>query len=264
MLNLEIMTLKFLCEYDGTNYCGFQRQKNGPSIQQTIEDALSKYFKCEITLVTSGRTDAGVHAKGQTCSFRLDYEKFNPKFDISNDQKYNDIMRKIELGINSFLPSDIAIRSLEVVQDDFNARYHATSKTYIYKCYTSHVQSPLRNRFMWQLYKMPCIKSMKDAAQFLIGEHDFSSFSSTHTDKEDKVRNILGLDILQSEDEISFVIKGTGFLRNMVRIIVGTLLDTGYKVIEIKDMQRILLSKDRSQAGKTAPAKGLCLKVVEY
>jgi len=222
------MTYKFTCEYNGANYCGFQRQKNGNTIQAELESALEKYFNQKITIHASGRTDTGVHARNQTCSFQY----------VGAGRP----CRTVELALNSFLPHDISIRNLEHANETFNARFDAKRKTYSYKCYVSPHRSPLRNPYMLQLYKQPCIETAHKRAGELIGTHDFTKFSSANTDKENKVRTIYSLDIKTHFDEIHILITANGFLRKMARRIVSHLLNLN----------------------STAPAHGLCLESVEY
>lgn len=221
-------TIKLVVEYLGTNYHGFQRQDNVNTIQSELESALSKVFKQQITIVASGRTDTGVHAKGQVCSFQVESATF-------------DVYKSVQ-SINSFLPSDIAVKDLRVVSDDFHARYSAKSKTYIYKCYVSQFRSPLRDATHLQLYKAPNIEQARKDAAKLVGTHNFSDYCLSRSKKENNVRTITELKVTECDDEIHFEISADGFLHGMVRIIVGKLLGLG----------------------KTAPANGLCLDKVEY
>ena len=251
------MVYKFTCEYIGTNYCGFQRQKNGRTVQEELETALSRYFGHEIKLVGSGRTDAGVHAKGQVCSCGVEGEKSAVN------------LFKLCAAVNSFLPTDISVREFEVDPKvigakSFNARAHAKSKIYVYKCYISEFRSSLREQFFHRIYKQPNIETMRIAAAALVGTHDFTSFASADTDKINKVRTISSLDITQSADEITFRVRGDAFLKNMVRIIVGTLLEVGNGKLKTTDIAKILAGRNRNLAGSTAPARGLCLESVEY
>ncbi|MCL2755865.1 MAG: tRNA pseudouridine(38-40) synthase TruA [Firmicutes bacterium] len=245
------MVFKFTCEYNGKNYQGFQRQNNGPSVQAVLEDALGRIFSQKIVIAASGRTDTGVHAMGQVCSFVVD-----------TDMVWD--LYKLAGSVNAFLPDDVAVRDFEIMEDGFNARFSVKSKSYIYRCYVGQVQSPLRDGFMLQLYKMPEVGFMQDAAKLLVGTHDFTSFSNVNTDKVDKVRTVTEFDVKLDGDEITFKISGNGFLRNMVRILVGTLLDVGYGKISVDDIKAIIDSKDREKAGQTVAAKGLYLMKVEY
>ena len=259
------MKFKFKCEYDGTDFHGFQKQKNGISVQQVLEEALSKYFQCNIEIVASGRTDKGVHATGQVCSFDLS-DDYTPRFCARLKNKEDKF--KVEIGVNSFLPSSVAIRDFEIAEENFHARFSAMAKTYTYKCSVSPVRSPLRDRFMVQLYKMPDIKVIQALASYLVGTHDFSALSNPNTARENKIRTIKLFEVKLINDEIIFNITGNSFLRNMVRIIVGTLLEIGYSGMNVPDaiayIEKVIVSKDRKMAGKTADAKGLCLVSVVY
>lgn len=239
------MVIKFICEYNGKNFKGFQRQKNLRTVQLALECAISKYLGTEVGIVASGRTDTGVHASHQVCSFKV------------ND--FGDIY-KAEHAINHFLPADVAIRGLEVMPDDFHARYSAKSKTYIYKCYISRSRRPLFDDTHLQLYAKPDVALMQQASRILVGTHNFKSFSSVQTDKTNFVRTVFDIHIIESGEELFFIIKGNGFLRNMIRIIVGTLL----QVNSPDEMQTIIDGRDRKLAGKTVDAKGLILQHVEY
>ncbi|MCL2569927.1 MAG: tRNA pseudouridine(38-40) synthase TruA [Firmicutes bacterium] len=244
------MTIRFVCEYNGTKYSGFQIQKNGNSIQAELESALSKCLIQDIKITGSGRTDAGVHARGQVCSFVLveagDLDLF-----------------KLTGSVNAFLPEDIGVRDFMIVKDGFNARFDAKWKTYVYRCYVCKQRRPLLDDFYLRLYKDLDIAVMKDVAKILCGTHDFSAFSCIHTDKSDKVRTI-DIDIQFVDDRIYFKFGGNGFLRNMVRILVGTLIEVGEGKISPNEINDILQSGDRKRAGKTADAKGLTLESVEY
>ena len=258
-----MMTFKFICEYDGTNFQGWQRQsptatnKNPRTTQAVVEDALSKYFRQSIKVVASGRTDSGVHALGQVCSFEVGTEEFEPD-------------RAVQ-AVNHFLPSDVSIRNLERASAGFNARFSAKRKTYVYKCYVSRTRRAVDNTYHHMLHSLPNINHIKRASKHFVGTHDFTAFSCPDTAVTDKVRTIYSLEVAEIPptpgnpyQELCFVIEGDGFLRNMVRIIVGTLLDVGFGKIEPDSIPEILLQKDRMHAGSTAPAKGLVLLNVGY
>lgn len=237
-------------EYNGKNYCGWQIQKNGNSIQQTIQDCLQKILNQPIVLYSSGRTDSGVHAKNQ-------YAHFDCKegFDI----------KKLPYALQGSLPNDISVKNTWVVDDDFHARYSALYKTYTYQLYVSPVNLPLFNDFFVNLKKMPDIKLMKKAAKYLVGSHDFTSFCIPRKlDVEDNIRTIKWIKIKKQKNFLFINVCGTGFLHNMVRIIVGTLIDVGIKKVKPEDVEQIINAKDRTKAGKTFPAKGLVLCDVEY
>lgn len=236
------MHLKIQCEYVGTQFAGFQTQKGQRTVQEELEKAISRYFAVPVKVVGSGRTDAGVHAVGQVVSCLC------PREDVK--------IYQFLLGVNSYLPDDVAVTAAELLPK-FNARSDAKAKTYIYKCYVSPTRHPVRDIDHWQLYKPVDIAQLRQRAAQLVGTHDFTSFCAEVGDKS-PVRTIYSLDVqTPAPDEIWFVVRGNGFLHNMVRILVGTLLD-GRNVVAV------LNAHDRRRAGKTAPAKGLTLFHVEY
>lgn len=243
------MNIRFTTEYNGKNYNGFQFQKNATSIQSVLESALEKYFGHSIKLVASGRTDTGVHARGQVCSFQTTADT-NKLF-------------KAAPAVNAFLPDDIMVRDFHIVEPKFHARYSAVSKLYSYKCYVSPFPSPLDDSQMLHLTKKPNLEAMGVAADYLKGTHDFAAFTNRN-EKENTTRTIaMGIVWIQPNQLIIYV-NGDGFLRGMVRTIVGTLLDVGFGKLQPDDVLEILQSRDRNRAGKTAPAHGLCLERVDY
>ena len=244
------MVIKFICEYDGKNFYGFQRQKGLRTVQAVLEDAFCKYFNEQIKLVASGRTDAGVHARGQVCSFRL-------------AGNCTDLYKACG-AVNAFLPEDVAVRELQVVADSFHAQFDAKAKTYSYRCFISSHRSPLRNGRFLHLYKQPDVYAMQAAVEMLVGEHNFKAFASEHTDKTNFMRTIYEITIKQCDDEVMFVVRGSGFLRNMVRIMIGTVLDVGTGRMSVQRFGEVLESQNRKLAGKTVTAHGLTLENVEY
>lgn len=235
-------------QYDGTNYCGWQAQPNGTSIQEVLTKALQEIAVGEVKLTGSGRTDSGVHAKGQVAHVDMDTS-------VPGD--------KIALATNPRLPSDISIISSEEVDDSFHARYSAKRKTYEYRLYVSDCTLPLLDRYALRLDKAPDIKAMKDVAKLIVGTHDFKAFMSSGSSVKDTVRTIYDISIT-GDKEIVVKITGNGFLYNMVRIIVGTILDVGYGKIDKTDVGLALKVGDRNLAGKTVLARGLVLHSVEY
>jgi tRNA pseudouridine38-40 synthase len=243
------MHIKLTVEYIGTKFSGFQSQGRKRTVQGELEKAVSKYFGVDVKVVGSGRTDAGVHAVGQVISFLLPREEKN--------------LYKLVQGINAFLPDDISARAPEL-KEKFNARSDAKAKTYVYKCYIGECRSAVRDEFYHQIYRRPDVSMLREAAQYIVGEHDFTSFAAELGDKK-PVRTIYGFDVVPAgEDELFFIIRGNGFLKNMVRIIVGTLLGVAEGKFAPGDIKNILATKDRKAAGRTAPAKGLTLRSVEY
>lgn len=244
-----MMRYKLTIQYDGTAYCGWQKQKNGISVQEVLTTALQSLAKGEVKLVGSGRTDAGVHAEGQVA--HVDMDTPVPA-------------EKIALAVNARLPSDIVVLKSELGGEDFHARYSAKRKTYRYSTYVSDVVLPLRDRYALKLDKLPDIEKMKEGAGLIEGEHDFKCFLSSGSAVKDTVRTVYSLNVELKDGGVEFSVCGNGFLYNMVRIIVGTLLDIGYGVRSVQDLEKALLTGDRKLCGKTVAAKGLRLSSVEY
>ncbi|MPQ42819.1 tRNA pseudouridine(38-40) synthase TruA [Clostridium tarantellae] len=241
--------IKIVIEYDGTNYCGWQKQKKEDTIQERIESAISKVIKEDIEIIGSSRTDSGVHAKAFVANF-----KTNSKIPAE----------KFREAINSKLPKDITIMYSEEVREDFHARYSCEGKTY---CYTilNRLQSPaIERNFVYHVKEKLDINLMQDACKYFIGTHDFKAFKSTGSSVKTSVRTITDLYIEAYKDKVKIYISANGFLYNMVRIIVGTLLMVGTKKIEPQDIKKIIEDGIRENAGKCVPAMGLCLEKVFY
>lgn len=234
--------------YYGENYSGFQIQNNKLTIQAELERALKVALKSDIKIVSSGRTDAGVSAIEQVCHFDIDKE----------------LEKNIVGYLNVLLPEDIRVLSIEYISDNFHARYSAKQKTYEYYFYVNNC-IPVYEKFAVNIgYNIDVLK-MQEACRYLVGEYDFTSFCATNTSVQDKVRTIYDISINQIDDNIyKLVITGNGFLYNMVRIIMGTLVDIGLLKYTPKEIIEIINSKNRARAGKTMPAKGLYLKKVIY
>ena len=248
-------------EYDGTRFCGWQRQPNARTVQGEIEAALTKLIGREILIDGTSRTDAGVHANGQQASFALE-DSGIPTDRIA--KALNDILAfdKLE-GIG-----DIKILKAEEKPEGFHARYSAKGKRYIYRIYNASEKSPFRRSQFYQIAESLDLDAMKKAAAFIIGTHDFKSFeTSGSTVHESTVRTITRLDIEHSKQDSKMIevsIEGDGFLYNMVRIIVGTLVEVGLHKKTPAEIEKIINAKDRSQAGHTAPPQGLYLDEVFY
>jgi tRNA pseudouridine38-40 synthase len=241
---------KMIVEYDGTAYCGWQRQKNGTSIQQVLEEAIKLITGQKVAVIGSGRTDAGVHALNQVASFRC-----STSLPVSN----------IYRGMNSVLPPDIVIKEMEEVAADFHAQRDVKSKVYVYKICNQRMRPALGRNFFWFIRFPLDLERMKKAAKYLIGTHDFSCFCATGTDVKDCVRTIIDIDIKTCEDGlIEIKVEARGFLKYMVRNIIGTLVEIGRGKRKPGEMKVIIKSKDRKKAGVTAPACGLFLKEVKY
>ncbi|AOT71201.1 tRNA pseudouridine(38-40) synthase TruA [Geosporobacter ferrireducens] len=241
--------IKLLIEYDGTNFCGWQRQNNGRTIQEEIEKALEKVLKRPVKIHGSGRTDTGVHALGQVASFKANITV---------------PMDKIPLALNSLLPEDISVKGASEVEEDFHARYSAKGKKYIYQIYNGPLRSPLLRNYAYFVAHPLDLNRMQEAAQYFLGSHDFKGFMASGSCVQDTVRTLYKLDVYFHENLIKIEVEGNGFLYNMVRIISGTLVEVGKEKILPTEMQKIIASGIRESAGPTAPAQGLYLAEVFY
>lgn len=236
--------------YDGTKYLGWQRQKinEEKTIQGKIENVLKKMTERDIEIIGSGRTDAGVHAYRQVANFHWNTDE-------SADYVLN--------YLNNYLPQDIAVIDVKEVSERFHSRYNVKNKTYLYRIYTHHIPPIFERKYVYYVSKHLDINKMKTAAEILQGEHDFKGFS-TKSIKKSTVRNIFEININVEEKEVDIFITANGFLYNMVRIIVGTLIEIGLGEKELEDVKLALGEKERSIAGITAPPNGLFLYNVEY
>jgi len=242
--------IRLLIEYDGTNYMGWQIQPEGPTIQGVIEEKLTALTGEKVRVMASGRTDAGAHALGQVASF-----KTRSKLKAQVIQK----------ALNSLLPPDIAIKEVEEVDEDFHARKGAKSKVYEYRILNRKIRPVFDRSYAWHIPQKLNFREMKKVTGILIGEHDFSSFRSVGTPTKTAVRNILRAEWKQHRGGLlQFEIEANGFLKQMVRAIVGTLVEVGRGKTDVNEFRRILESRDRSLAGPTAPSHGLFLKEVKY
>lgn len=239
-----------LISYDGSEYKGWQRQPHEMSIQGTIEKTLKRLLNEEILIHGAGRTDAGVHSiKGQTASFNLTTH-------IESEQ--------LRYALNRALPTSIHIDKMKRVPDTFHARYDAIGKTYQYRIDQSIEANPLRAKYVHHLNKPLDFEAIKRAMPFFIGTHDFKTFMASGSKIEDTVRMIYSFNLEKHEDEYVFTISGNGFLYNMIRIIMGSLIQVGYHKIKPDEIPEIIKSGDRSRARHTAPASGLYLINVDY
>ena len=252
------INLLLTISYCGSAYCGWQIQPNKKTIEGELENVLSKLFNEKITVVGSGRTDAGVHALKAKANVILPKD-FTLKNFYDEKEKFNKLINVL----NNFLPDDIVIKSIKKIPINFNARKSAKRKTYIYKVKLSRKSPFDANRFYF-LNESLNVSHMQKCAKVLLGEHDFSSFCASKTSVTSFVRTIYSIKIKQSKNVVSFEICGNGFLYNMVRIIVGTLIEFSLKNIDENEMKKVLNGKNRNLAGKTAPACGLYLKNVVY
>ena len=234
--------------FDGTGYHGWQKQNNAISIQQVITNAWNELTDESVNIVGCSRTDAGVHAKSYVCS--LDTETGIP-------------IDKIHFGLNTKLPADIRAIKAWLVADDFSARFSAKGKTYEYKVYLG-AEDPLQIRYAYNFKYNVDIDKMRRAAQDLVGTHDFSAFMAAGSSHKTTVRTVSELEVLAEGPNITIRITADAYLYNMVRIIAGTLLYVGAGKIGVEDMKKVIMEKDRKNAGITAPAQGLYLVKVFY
>lgn len=245
-----LKNFKLIIEYDGTRYHGWQRQKEDATIQGEIEKALWIMTREHITLNGSGRTDAGVHALGQVANFRCDT---NLEPDI------------FQRGLNSILPDDIVIKACRRVDDAFHARFDVVSKIYHYNIFNNPVPAAINRQYAWSIRKQLDIEAMRFAASHIIGSHNFKAFEGSGSVRAHTIRQVMAADLFETDNRrFTFRIEADGFLRFMVRNIVGTLVDVGLGKTLPAEFKQILQSEDRARAGATAPAHGLCLMEVKY
>lgn len=254
------INLLFSLSYKGTNYSGWQVQPRKKTVQGTLEDVFFNLFNEKVDIIGSGRTDTGVHAIEAKANAILNKDFLLKHF--SDNGKLNLI--KLQNSLNRLLPSDIQILKIKKVALNFNARFSAKKKTYEYHLQNGGVLSPFDSETTVLVRQKLDVEKMRNASQFLIGEHDFTSFCSAQTQTISHVRRIFDIKIRQKSNKIFVEIIGDGFLYNMVRIIVGTLVEVGLNKINPENVQTILETQDRSKAGKTFPAHALFLKNVKY
>lgn len=243
------MHLKLTVEYEGTRYCGWQVQPNGPTVQAALEAAAARMFGAPVRMAAAGRTDAGVHAVGQVVCFRA-----------ARDVEDLEALRR---GLDALTPDDIVVRRAERVADDFDPRRSARRRTYIYRIRNRPAPSVLWRNFAWHVARPLDVGAMAAAAAQLVGEHDFTSFRAAGCDAEHPVRRVYASAVEEGEELLTYTITATAFLRHQVRNIVGTLAEVGLGE-RSSDFAKLLAARDRTLAGPTAPAKGLCLLSVEY
>ena len=241
--------VKLTVAYDGTNYCGWQVQPNGITIQEVLNQCLSEFTGEKIETIGASRTDAGVHALGNVAVFDTEMRMPGDKFSFALNQR---------------LPEDIRIQKSEKVDADFHPRYVKSQKTYEYRILNCRFPIPTERFYSHFTYIPLDVDKMKEAASYLIGEHDFKSFCGTGAQVKTTVRTVKEIQIEKSGDRITIRITGEGFLYNMVRIIAGTLMDIGGGLYPPEKMKEILEAKDRKKAGPTAPARGLTLMKIQY
>ncbi|HTH52264.1 MAG TPA: tRNA pseudouridine(38-40) synthase TruA [Pyrinomonadaceae bacterium] len=250
------MNFKLTIQYDGTDFHGWQVQENDRTIQGELERVIGMLVDADVSVVGSGRTDAGVHADGQVANVKIPGDKFTPE--------------KFKNAINGNLWRDIRVMKCERAPDEFHARFSAKKKTYLYRIMNAPVMSPFWRRYAAHESKPLDVGRMTEASRFFLGEHDWTAFSSAQSDGESRVRNITDIGVASKWDDraqgsmIEVQITGTGFLRYMVRSIVGTLIEVGHGTRDTDSIQTAIITGDRKLAGKTAAAQGLTLLRVEY
>lgn len=242
-------TFKVILEYDGTHYAGWQRQPDRPTIQATVEDTLAIVAQARISIVGAGRTDAGVHALGQVASFRTE----SP---LTSEDWFR--------ALNGLLPKDICARSVQRAADAFHARYSAAGKLYEYRLLNRPDRSALDRHRLWHRSKSLDLQAMREAAARLVGLHDFSSFESSPTENTNPLCRLDRLTIYREGDLIRIEVYADRFLRQMVRAIVGTLVEVGAGKRSADKLAAVLEARTRSAAGRTAPPHGLYLVRVDY
>ena len=241
---------KIILQYDGTRYKGWQVQKSTDmTIQGKLQDVLSVMTGQDIEVTGSGRTDAGVHAYGQVANFHLP--------DHFSKEEVLDYL-------NHYLPMDIAVLNIAEVDERFHARFHAVSKTYMYRIHTSQIPNVFERKYMYTYIEKLDVKAMRMAASHMLGTHDFAAFCGNKKMKKSTVRTVTDILIEELKDEIRISYTGDGFLQNMIRIMTGTLIEVGNGTKTPEEISIILDSKVRENAGYTVPAEGLILKEVKY
>ncbi len=241
-------TVKLTLEYDGTDFVGWQVQPNGRSVQQVIEQALETMLKERTPVTGAGRTDAGVHAAGQVCSLRT--ERTVP-------------LKAFVMGLNSLLPPDVAVLSAEEMPPDFHARHSASGKRYEYRIANRPTRSPLLRRDHWEIYRSLDVAAMREGAKHFLGEHDFSAFRAADCPAKTTRRVMRRFDV-EGERDLVITVEATAFLKQMVRNLVGTLVEVGIGRRPPESIAQLLLGGDRTKAGPTAPPQGLTMAKVFY
>ena len=241
--------VRLIISYDGTNYCGWQIQKNGITVEEIINRELSSLLKEDIAVIGASRTDSGVHAVANVAVFDTDTK-------IPAE--------KISFALNQRLPDDIRIQKSEEVPQDFHPRYCNSTKTYEYKILNRRFPDPLNRLYTHFVFLPLDVDKMKKAAEYIVGEHDFASFCSANAQSNTTVRTIYDCSVTKSDDIILIRVEGNGFLYNMVRIIAGTLIKIGGSDMEADAIKGIIDAADRGKAGPTAPACGLTMIGIEY
>lgn len=244
-----MFTIKLTLEYDGTAYAGWQRQPDQPTIQSAVETAIFGVTQITVPVIGAGRTDSGVHALGQVASFR-----------INRDMTPREWTR----ALNAHLPENIVVRSVELMPDSFHARHSAKGKLYEYRILNRPERAAVERNYCWHVHRSLNDTAMSTAGISLIGSHDFSSFQTQPTDNDDPICHLQRFTLLREGDQLRIAFYADRFLKQMIRSIVGTLLEVGLGKRSPDSLITILKARDRSAAGKTAPSQGLFLVRVDY
>ncbi|MFD4704645.1 tRNA pseudouridine(38-40) synthase TruA [Gottfriedia sp. NPDC058432] len=241
---------KLVIQYDGGRYKGWQRLGNGENtIQGKIENVISEMVGREIEIIGSSRTDAGVHAFEQVANFKI--KENMPEIEIKS-------------YLNRYLPKDISIKEVSIESDRFHSRYNTSAKTYIYKIWNEEYTNPFMRKYSMHVEEKLDLKKMKAAAEYFLGEHDFTAFSNAKSKKKSMVREIYSIDFEEKDGFIQIRIRGNGFLYNMVRKIVGTLIEVGAGRLHAENISKIIELKDRAQVSNLADPGGLYLEEIEF
>lgn len=245
-----IQNYKMIISYDGSRFYGWEHQPNTDlTIQGKLENVLEEMVGVPVEVIGAGRTDAGVHAKGMVANVHMDTQMSE---------------HEICSYMNRYLPEDICVREVKIASERFHSRYNAMGKTYCYTCYVGDLKPVFNRKYVYMTDRVPDVEKMRQAAAYLVGEHDFKSFCGNPKMKKSTVREIYDITISQKGPYLNMTFHGSGFLQYMVRILSGTLLEVGYGKRTPESMEELLQAKNRSQAGFTAPPKGLCLLKVDY
>lgn len=246
---MSVKRIRLTVAYDGTNYCGWQLQNNGITIESELNRCLSDLFKEDIKVIGASRTDSGVHALGNIAVF---------------DTQARMPAEKVSYALNQRLPEDIRIQASEEVAPDWHPRHCDSRKTYEYRIYRGQFPMPVKRLYSYFTYYKLDVEKMRKAAVYLEGEHDFKSFCQTGAQVESTVRTIYALEVEEQGTDVVIRVCGNGFLYNMIRIIAGTLMEVGQGRRGPESMEEVLLACDRQKAGPTAPAHGLMLMKYEF
>ncbi len=243
------MRYRLVVQYEGTDYAGWQVQARGRTVQGELERALAALTGQRVRVLAAGRTDAGVHASGQVASFALE-RAWSPQ--------------TLARALNATTPADIVVVNADIVPDDFHPRRWALSRTYTYRIWNDRVPNPFWRRYAWHVARPLDVRAMEEAAARVCGQHDFSAFRAAGCEAAHPVRYVMESSLRQQDKMLIYRIEANGFLRHMVRNLMGTFLEVGLGKRSADDISRVLAAGKRNFAGPTAPAHGLCLTAVRY